>query len=182
MKHVDELALRTAARDIGAAAVFPRIFSLAGSRMTKPDLYALGSLIKMARTTGRLNIRSRSRVVRTYAAVDDVVTVALWLAMSRRDAVFDTGGHVVEIGELAAVIADVHNLGKNSIVRDQLAGGPDDVYRGDPTDWNRFIAEAGFQPTPLRDLVLQTSDWLGSLAIVPVASKVPTIQPQRDTS
>jgi nucleoside-diphosphate-sugar epimerase len=135
----------------------------------------------MARSTGGLHIRSRSRVVRTYAGVEDVVTTALWLAMSRHDTVCDSGGHVVEIGELAAVIAEVHNLGQNSIVRDP-PDGPDDVYLGDPTRWNHVIAEAGFEPTPLRDLVIQTSDWLGSVVGVPVASKVPAMQPQKETS
>ena len=47
-KRLDELALRAACRDAGASCVIPRVFSVSGPYMTKPELYALGDLILQA--------------------------------------------------------------------------------------------------------------------------------------
>ena len=59
LKHLDELAFRTATRDIGGVCVIPRVFSVAGSRMTKPELYALGSMVQMAAAGGPIEVRAQ---------------------------------------------------------------------------------------------------------------------------
>ena len=110
LKHVDELAFRAATRDAGGVCVIPRVFSVAGARMTKPGLYALGSMIEMATVGGPIEVRARGPVFRSYCGVDEVVALALWAALSGRDAVFDTCGTVVEIGDLAHLVAQVHGL------------------------------------------------------------------------
>jgi nucleoside-diphosphate-sugar epimerase len=173
MKHIDELALRAAAGDVGAAVVIPRIFSLAGAGMTKPDLYALGSLITMARSDGRLLVRSGSPLVRSYVGVDDVVNLSIWLALRGQPAVFDTAGHVVEIADLASLVADLYGLDASSIDRSPATGDPDDIYVGDPTDWTRLTSLAGIEEAPLDELVRQTSEWLGHSGSAKVGSQVP---------
>lgn len=173
LKHIDELALRAAASDAGAATVIPRIFSLAGAGMTKPDHYALGSLITMARSSRRLVVRSGSPVVRSYAGVDEVVSLSLWLALREQSAVFDTAGHRVEIGDLAALVADQHGLDRDVIERSPATGERDDVYVGDPTNWSRLSSLAGIAEASLDELIQQTSEWLGHIDAAQVGSKVP---------
>jgi UDP-glucuronate decarboxylase len=173
MKHIDELVLRAAAGDVGATVVIPRIYNLAGAGMTKPDVYALGSLIKMARSDRRLLVRSGSPVIRSYVGVDEVVSLSIWLAMRGQSAVFDTAGHLVEIADLAGLVADLHGLDRDSIDRSPATGDRDDIYVGDPTDWTRLTSLAGFEEPPLDELVRETSEWLGLVETAKVGSQVP---------
>jgi nucleoside-diphosphate-sugar epimerase len=160
LKHVDELALRTAARDVGGICVIPRVFSVAGARMTKPGLYALGSMIGMAIAGGPIEVRARGPVLRSYCGVDEVVALALWAALSGHAAVFDTRGTVVEVGELASVVAEVHGLDASLVRRtwDREVGA--DRYVGDGRLMEELAEEAGLTMRSLPDLVRETSDWL----------------------
>lgn len=176
LKHLDELAFRSAAKDVGATAVIPRVFSVAGAHITKPELYALGNLILLARSTGRLQVRSPGAVVRSFAGVADVVALSLWLALAGRDTVFDTGGEVAEIGGLAAAVADVLGLSRDAIERHVDREAPEDRYVGDAAAWDGLLAEAGITPTPLLSLVRDTAVWLGREAEPPVESDFPTLQ------
>jgi hypothetical protein len=141
--------------------------------MTKPDLYALGSLIMMARSDGRLFVHSGSPVVRSYVGVDEVVSLSLWLASRGQSAVFDTGGHVVEIADLAGLVADQHGLDRSSIDRSPATGNQDDIYVGDPTDWLRLTSLAGIEDAPIDELVRETSEWLRHSGSAQVGSQVP---------
>ena len=68
LKHLDELAFQTATRDVGGVCVIPRVFSVAGARMTKPGLYALGSMIEMASAGGPIEVRAVGPVFGRTAA------------------------------------------------------------------------------------------------------------------
>lgn len=175
LKHLDELAFRMAGRDVGAAVVIPRIFSLAGARMTKPEHYALGSLIAMALSTGQLKVQAPGPVVRTYADVSDVVALSLWLALTGRDAVFDTGGEPVEIGDLAVAVAAAHGYGPEVVTRN-VDDSHGDRYVGDPDDWDRLLAAADITARPLASLIRDTSAWMRRVDGRPVDLKVGTAE------
>jgi nucleoside-diphosphate-sugar epimerase len=162
LKHLDELAFRAATRDVGGVCVIPRVFSVAGARMTKPELYALGSMIGMATAGGPVEVRARGPVFRSYCGVDDVVALALWAALSGRDLVFDTGGAVVEVGELAALVAEVHGLGPGDVRRTWDPGVGADRYVGDGRLMQALAGEAGLTLRPLPALVGETSKWLSA--------------------
>jgi nucleoside-diphosphate-sugar epimerase len=162
LKHVDELAFRSATRDAGGVCVIPRVFSVAGNRMTKPGLYALGSMIEMATVGGPIEVRARRPVFRSYCGVDEIVALALWAALSGRDAVFDTCGTVVEVGDLAHLVAQVHGLDVDVVRRTWDPDGIPDRYVGDGRIMERLAAEAGLSIRPLSALVRETSAWLTS--------------------
>lgn len=160
LKHVDELAFRAASRDAGSDCVIPRVFSVAGARMTKPGLYALGSMIGMANLGGPIEVRARGPVFRSYCGVDEVVALSLWAALSGRDGVFDTCGTVVEIGDLARLVAQVHGLDVDVVRR---TWDPDvilDRYVGDGRLMEELATEAGLSLERLPALVRETSAWL----------------------
>jgi nucleoside-diphosphate-sugar epimerase len=157
LKHVDELAFRAATRDVGGVCVIPRVFSVAGARMTKPGLYALGSMIGMAKAGGPIEVRARGPVLRSYCGVDEVVALALWAALSGRELVFDTCGTVVEMGELASVVAQVHGLDDDVVRRSWDPDSVADRYVGDGRLMQGLADEAGLLLRPLPDLVRETS-------------------------
>jgi nucleoside-diphosphate-sugar epimerase len=164
LKHLDELAFQAAARRVGATCVIPRVFSVAGRRITKPELYALGSMIRMAATGGPVTVRADRPVYRSYCGVDEVVALSLWLALTGRDAVFDSCGTAVEMGELARVVAQVHALPDDAVQRTWDPSAPAESYVGDGQAMEAFAAEAGMALRPLTDLVRETSAWLSGTA------------------
>lgn len=160
LKHVDELAFQAAAKDAGGVCVIPRVFSVAGARMTKPGLYALGSMIEMAAASGPIEVRARGQVFRSYCGVDEVVALALWTALSGRDAVFDTCGTPVEIGDLAYLVAQEQGLNAEVVQRTWDPDVAPDRYVGDGRQMEDLAAEAGLSLRSLSALVRETSAWL----------------------
>jgi len=160
LKHLDELVFRSATRDAGGVCVIPRVFSVAGARMTKPPLYALGSMIEMANRGGPIEVRARGPVFRSYCGVDEVVALSLWVARSGLDAVFDTCGTVLEIGELADLVAQVHGLSDGDVQRALDPDGVADCYVGDGRQMEGLAADAGLLLRSLPALVHETSAWL----------------------
>jgi UDP-glucuronate decarboxylase len=160
LKHVDELAFRAATRDVGGICVIPRVFSVAGARMTKPELYALGSMIEMARAGGPIEVRALGPVFRSYCGVDEVLALAVWAGLSGRDVVFDTCGPVVEVEELARVVAQEHGLDADVVRRTLDPDVAPDRYVGDGRLMETLANEAGLSLRPLPALVRETSAWL----------------------
>jgi nucleoside-diphosphate-sugar epimerase len=160
LKHLDELVFRAATRDAGGTCVIPRVFSVAGARMTKPGRYALGSMIEMAAAGGPIEVRSRGPVFRSYCGVDEVLALALWAALRGREVVFDTCGTVVEMGELARLVAHLHGLGSDVVRRTRDPEAADDRYVGDGRLMEQLATEAGLSLRPLSALVNETSAWL----------------------
>jgi len=99
-------------------------------------------------------------VFRSYCGVDEVVALALWAVLSGRDAVFDTRGTVVEIGELAQLVAQVHGLDADVVQRTWDPDVVPDRYVGDGRLMESLAAEAGLSLGLLPDLVRETSAWL----------------------
>ncbi|WP_449385577.1 NAD-dependent epimerase/dehydratase family protein [Cellulomonas soli] len=159
LKRIDELAFAAACSEVGATCVVPRVFSVAGARMTKPEKYALGSLIGMARAGEPLRVRATLPVVRSYCGVDEVVALSLWAGAQGRPLVFDSGGAPVEVGELAGVVAAVHGR-DDEPVRDWDPDATPDRYVGDPSAMTALADAAGLQLRSLPALVRETARWL----------------------
>jgi len=160
LKHIEELAFRAATRDVGGVCVIPRVFSVAGARVIKPELYALGNMIQMAMAGGPIEVRARGRVFRSYCGIDEVVALALWAARAGRNVVFDSCGPVVEIGELAALIAQAHGLDSDTVRRTWDSATVDNRYVGDGRLMEELASDAGLTLRPLAELVRETATWL----------------------
>lgn len=157
LKHLDELALRQALADVGGACSVARVFNVAGAGITKPAAYALGSLVQMAQAGGPLVVRARGRVVRSYAGVDEVLVLGLWSLLKGEPVVFDSGGTVVEVEELAAVVADVHGLPPSAVERTLDPAAPEDRYVGNLEQMARLAEQAGLALRTLDALVRETA-------------------------
>lgn len=162
LKRLDELTLRAAAQDAGAAAVVARVFNLAGPWLLKRG-FAIANLIDQVEAGGTVTIRAPHPVVRSYVDVEDLVALLLARADARADAQFDTAGEVaVEVGELAARVARV--LGRDAELRIEREWDPDapaDRYVGDGARWGSLCAEHGIVP---RDLDAQIARTAGPVA------------------
>jgi nucleoside-diphosphate-sugar epimerase len=153
LKRDAEARLQAAADEVGATCVVPRIFSMAGPRLPRDGRYALGDLLAMAAEGGPLTVRAGHQVSRTYCGSDEVVALALWAAASGRSLVFDTGGELVELGDLACEVAKVHGLRADAVTRARSDGTPADVYAGDGRVMQALAEEAQLRLRSLAELI-----------------------------
>lgn len=163
LKHLEELAVRRAAADVGARSAVVRIFSLAGAYMTKPELYALGDLILQALAGGTMKVRARGRVHRSFCAASDVVSLGLACVLrgsAGNDVVFDSGGDVVEVGELAQYIRQTLGCAGTEIERHLDPDAGEDRYVGDGAAMSALAVEHDLSLTSLSDQILDTASFL----------------------
>jgi UDP-glucuronate decarboxylase len=163
LKALDELAFPEACRRAGATCVVARVFNVAGVHMTKPDLYALGNVIRQVQAGGPVRIGAAGKVVRSYAGVEEVVATALGELLDGRDGCFETGGgEPVEIDELATVVRRVLGREELPIERQRDPHAPASVYLGDPARLRELAARHGVPLRGLDELVIATAEGLDS--------------------
>jgi len=127
-----------------------RVWSVTGDHMTKPELFAFSNLISQARA-GRIVINAKNLVSRRYCRINEVISVALADSGSQGP-VFDTGGELIEIGDLAEIIREEINPAAE-IVRDLREGIEPDNYYADGMVWDELLNEFHIKPASIREQV-----------------------------
>jgi nucleoside-diphosphate-sugar epimerase len=105
MKAREEEQVLDAAARLGRNVVVCRVWSVSGPHVQAPRNYAFSDFIMQAMQAGEIRIGSTVPVIRTYASVDDVLAVAV-ATVGRQTKAFNSGGVTVELGDLAARIAN----------------------------------------------------------------------------
>lgn len=164
LKYIEELAVRRAAADAGGRSIVTRIFSLGGAYMTKPQLYALGDLVLQALAGGPIKIRASGRIERSYCAATDVVTLGLCCLLrdSCDDLQFDSGGEVIEVGQLAQRVRSVLGLPDIGIERPGDREAADDRYVGDGSRMLSVASHYGVTLQSLDEQVRETASYLAT--------------------
>ena len=161
----DERAFMAACASAGAQVFVPRVFSLSGPYINKHEAYVLATAVKCALAGQPIALHARRRVFRSYVSVRDLVRVSLAQLMAGEPGaqVCDTGGEVVEVGELAARVARMLGAPDLPIQRPALdPAAADDRYVGDDEAWVRFSARLGIRPRTLDEQIVETAAWLAS--------------------
>ena len=160
LKHLDELAFRQACSDHGIRCVVERFFSVSGPYITKPELYALGNLILQA-TGGRIEVRARHVVRRSYVAALDAVAVGLAALVDPNapaEQTLDSGGIEIEVGDLAALVAQW--AGDVPVQRTLDEPGRVDRYVAATEPMAALAAAYGVRLSPIEEQIAQTARWL----------------------
>ena len=160
----DEAAYAEAMARTGGRLCIVRAFALSGPYMTKPEAYALGSMIMQAEATGCIEVRATRPVRRSYMAIDDMLRIAMHVVgelESGDSATFETAGEIVEMGELAARVLSVLGADPSAVVRPPMdPDAPADDYLGDPAVVRARATRAGITPAPLDEQIAVTAKWL----------------------
>jgi len=142
--------------------VVARVFNLAGPFINKTDIYAIADFCARLIGGRDIEIRARSRVVRSYVHVEDLLLLALGLLVLGPEGgqKFDTAGEVaVEVEELARRAALLLRP-EARISRAGPDGRVDDVYVGDAAAMRGAAAGLGLS---FRDLDTQIIDTANDL-------------------
>jgi nucleoside-diphosphate-sugar epimerase len=127
-----------------------RVWSVTGTHPTKPDLFAFSNLVSQARS-GRIAIKANNKVFRRFCTIGEVFSVAL-ADSGNHGPIFDTGGELIEIGELAEIIRQEVNP-QVEIVRELRDGTEPDNYYSDGKVWDELLYECQIKPATIREQV-----------------------------
>jgi len=155
LKRVEEILSRSVAGAYEVALVICRAWSVSGPFVTRPRDYAFSDLILQA-AEGRVEIRAAHEVWRRYVGVDDLLAVCVSLAVEERSGDVDSGGPLVEIGDLAVRIVAELSPGAE-IERPPLDGSPPDRYHSDDRSWQRACRRLNHIPAPLEQQIRATA-------------------------
>ena len=157
LKYESELRLSNEIESAKSKVSIPRVWSVAGSLVTKPNGFAFSDLISQARS-GTVTINSENKVLRRYCLIEEVIAIALQENLMQ-SCVFDTGGESIEIGELAKIICDQVNPDASIVRNGQLRGEAND-YRSSNIDWIERCSQLAFKSKTIIDQISQVSRFM----------------------
>lgn len=127
-----------------------RAWSVSGKYCTKPESFAFSSFVKQAQA-GKVDILSNRKVFRRYVSIEDSLTLAL-LNATTDPTVLDTGGELVEIGELAEKI--VASLNPQAEIQRTLDLSLEpDCYYSDNRSWEAALSFSNFKQTSIENQI-----------------------------
>lgn len=149
----------------GVRTAICRVFNVSGPFINKD--YALGSFLGAALRGEDIRIAARTRVVRSYVHVRDIVAAgfSIMLGLAEPPArPFDTAGaEVVEVGDLARRIRAVLDLPQLGISRDPMIEAPEHRYVGDGARLEALARRTGIPLAPLDEQIRDTAAYMESV-------------------
>ena len=129
-KRLEEIIFERLQETYNFVFVCPRLWGGTGSDMKSHQNYAFGSFVKDAVEKKEIVINSGHKVYRRYIDTRDLMNLCLKMIQNNENRTFNSGGPIIEIGELAKKISI--ELQGVAIVRNLKIEKPDDHYY--PTD------------------------------------------------
>lgn len=148
------LALISSTRSI----VIGRVYSVSGPYVRRPRDYAFSDFILQAQS-GSVDITANRPVYRRYVSIEDYLTVCLMQLLSGWSGVIDSGGELVEIGDLARRIVQLVNP-TAKIQREKQSTSDIFLYASDDTTWVDACSMLDFTAERLENQICQTASWL----------------------
>jgi nucleoside-diphosphate-sugar epimerase len=152
-KRLEELLLMDAARSVGANIVIGRLWGASGGQMPPNEAYALSDFIESARLQNKIQIRSGGEVFRRYVDAGEFMEVLIRLAISGESHTIDSGGDIVEIGELSHLVAE-HFPG-TLVNRSKIPIETDDYYPK-TGEFNELAKDLGVGLSAIKEQVART--------------------------
>ncbi len=166
MKLAHEAALRDWAAQHGLPLLTARVFNLGGPYISPVERYAIGDFIQAARRGGLIRVAAGRGVFRSYVHVLELARVVFDQALddARAEIAFDTcGREIVEMGDLARVVAEVAKGGGCRIERPAIRADEPDWYVGAGEAYQAALFRSGAAPCDLRTIIGDTAAYLADL-------------------
>ena len=144
-----ETSLSDAATLTGTEVAVARAWSVSGGHVQKYQNYAFSDFIHSAVNHGFVRLRAKSLVTRRYCAVEDFLAVVMANSQGRSWLEVDSGGELVELGDLASLIAQEVGAGSVSVVSNPRDVNLNDSYHSDNASWAGACSSARFEPLTL---------------------------------
>lgn len=162
MKLEFEHKLAAKARDGAIDLVIARAFSLSGGLVRRPHEYAFSSFVAQALESNLITVDSPGLVYRRYCSAEDFLAVSAGLSTKIGVTEFDSGGELVELLDLAKMIAEAIP-GRIEVRADpnRTLGGSSS-YCSDDAEWRKVLGITGLNPSNISEQIASVAAVLGS--------------------
>lgn len=133
-----------------------RLWGSSGEDMTEPLKYAIGDLTRQALRERRISVNANRLVYRRYLDSRDQMEIAIRASLEPGELVIDSGGEIIEIGQLAAKVRELFSPGKE-IVRPRIENLEPDVYFSTSTISERLANKYSIPLLSLEKQLVETS-------------------------
>jgi nucleoside-diphosphate-sugar epimerase len=154
-KRIYESKISELAANLQSDISVARVWSVTGSYCTKPGAFAFTDLIAQAKL-GLIEIKAKHLVYRRYCALEDVLALAMLPSAPGGNPIFNTGGDLIELGELAKIVVSFVN--QNAEIRRQIDPQltPDD-YHSDSKEWGELVQSAKVTNDSISDQITRVA-------------------------
>jgi nucleoside-diphosphate-sugar epimerase len=152
LKLIEERELKITAHAVGANLVIGRLWGASGTFMPVNRAYALSDFIFQAYKENKIVVKSNKTVLRRYVDSEVFMGVLIESALIGRDLVIDSGGPLVEIGELASAIGEAFKV--EEILRPKILSTEIDDYYPRGEQFSTFASEFNL---PITDILQQVA-------------------------
>lgn len=149
LKQEERDVIYEAADAVGATLVEAKLYSATGTHMTAPRSFAIGALLSEA-ATGSVQIQSSRNVWRRYLDSVQYLKVLFAQSKSGESAVIESGGHLIELGELASRCLQLKGHDPQAVFRPEQSE-PDDKYYSKSYRFEEMLMRLGDVPMTLAD-------------------------------
>jgi nucleoside-diphosphate-sugar epimerase len=157
LKRTTELGILQLSNEHKKNVLVVRPYSVTGRLVTRPERYAFSNLILQAHR-GKIELHSRHLVRRKYISVDDLLAVSI-ASSQNGSGYLNSGGELVELGELAVRISDVLGVTVD-IPKREINEDLDDNYFSTDDSWNESCKLLNFSPSSLDEQIIDVSHFL----------------------
>jgi nucleoside-diphosphate-sugar epimerase len=164
LKLMQELIISNTAAEENINLIIGRLFNLSGRNINKFQTFAIAQMINSAMNQGFIKVLADHQVFRRYSDINQLIRLTLKLLNSKTNVVFDSGGPLIELRELASEIKKIVNpsskLDYNKI-DEQI---PADEYYSRSNKYedllNEHLREA---PIKMSDQILNTFQYMKNI-------------------
>ena len=154
LKLEEEHKIREAAADVGANLAIGRLWGATGRDLKPSPKYAISDFIQSAITKKKITIHSKNLVFRRFCDASEFMSVLVNCATKEHFRVFNSGGPLVELGDLAKQISN--QIGNCEIERETLAYLAPDTYFPKNHSYEEIASKLGIHPLSLEEQVART--------------------------
>ncbi len=137
------------------SVVILRAYSVSGPFVRQPMSFALSNFVLQART-GRISVEASRPTFRRYVSCRDLLRVGMAVAVNREFTMIESGGQLVELGELAELVLRVVNPSA-TIDRPPLVSLEPLIYASVSETWDDACRSLNFVPMSLEEQIAEVA-------------------------
>jgi nucleoside-diphosphate-sugar epimerase len=141
LKYKQELQISKVATDLNLKLIISRIFNISGGNINKFETFAIAQMIKSAVEQQSIKVFANHHVFRRYSDVNQLIRLILELLSTSTNCIFDSGGPLVELRELAAGIRKIVNPSAKLELTDVDLNTPADDYYSRSDQYENLLKE-----------------------------------------